>query len=135
MCLTCCKPLADDQRTAYTSALFGLDFPLRVEPAVFAWAGRLSGDYTGGLWEFYALSNGGFYMAPRTDEPYMVRCENGFAGELSADGFGIAVCLYAYSQLSFAAGAAAEICAEQYHLLREHALSHGESASISAATN
>ena len=133
MCLTFCKPLADDQRVAYTAALFGLDFPLRIEPTIFAMAGHLSADYTGGLWEFYALSNGGFYMAPKTDEPFMVRCENGFAGQLSSEAFGIAVCLYAYSELSFTESAVAVTCAEQYHLVREHALDHREAGVIMAA--
>ena len=106
---------------------------MRVEPAIFNIAGRLSADYTGGLWEFYALSNGGFYMAPKTDEPFDVHCENGFEGRLSACAFGITVCLYAFSHLSFKGGPFAETCAEQYHLLRQHMLDHRESQSILAA--
>ena len=48
MTCTCCKPLSDAQRVSYTASLFGFDFPLRVEPLVFATARRLAIDYEGG---------------------------------------------------------------------------------------
>lgn len=51
-----------NQRIHVTSTLFGLDFPLRLEPCVFGLARQLSEDYRGGLWEFHVLSNSGFYM-------------------------------------------------------------------------
>ena len=134
MTCTCCQPLSDSQRTDYPASLFGpIDFPFRVEPTIFDFAGQLSADYSGGLWEFYALSNGGFYMAPKTDEPFDVRAENGFEGRLSACAFGMTVCLYAFSHLAFADGSFAETCAEQYHLLREHMLDHREAQAILAA--
>jgi len=133
MTCTCCQPLSESQRIDYPAALFGVAFPFRVEPAVFNIARQLSRAYDGGLWDFYALSNGGFYMAPQTDEPFDVRAENGFEGRLSACAFGITVCLYAFSHLSFEAGPAAETCAEQYHLLREHMLDHREAQLILAA--
>jgi len=133
MTCTCCQPLSESQRIDYPAALFGVAFPFRVEPAVFNIARQLSRAYDGGLWDFYALSNGGFYMAPQTDEPFDVRAENGFEGRLSACAFGITVCLYAFSLLSFEGGVLGETCAEQYHLLREHMLDHRESPSILAA--
>lgn len=44
---------------------------------------------------------------------------------------GITACLYAYSQLSFTAGPDfAELCADQFHLLREYALDHPEAEAI-----
>ena len=133
MCLTCCKTLSDAERVTYPAAIFGAAFPFVVEPTVFAIAERLSVDYRGGLWEFYALSNGGFYMALQSDESFRVHCENGLEGRLSAEAFGITVCLYAYSQLSFGEGAGAERCAEQFHLLREHMLERREAGAILAA--
>ena len=93
----------------------------------------MSADYDGGVWEFYALSNGGFYMAPQTDEPFDVRAQNGFEGRLSACAFGMTVCLYAFSHLSFEGDSTAAAFAEQYHLLREHMLDHPEAQSILAA--
>ena len=123
----------DGCRVAHTAGLFGVDFPLRLEPTVFAMAGRLSSEYRGGLWQFYALCNGGFYMAPDSAANFEVRCENGFEGQLSADALGITACLYAYSHLSFGGGDFAGKCAEQYHLLREFMLDHAEAAVILAA--
>ena len=127
--------LDDARRVSVPAALFGAHFAARVEPYVFGIARTLSRDYDGGYWEFYALSNGAFYMAPAGDGRFNVRCENGFEGELSADAFGIACCLYCYSHLSFAGpDALARECARQYHLLREYALAgHGEARAILAA--
>ena len=129
------RSLGDEQRVDVTSTLFGLDFPLRLEPCVFGLARRLSKDYQGGLWHFHVLSNGGFYMAPDLDSSFAVSADNGFEGPLSPDAFGIVVSLYAYSGLSFAGDAFAQICAEHYHLLRAFALDHAEVGSIMAATD
>lgn len=122
-------------RVKVTSRLFGNDFPFRLEPSIFGIAGQLSKDYDGGYWNFHRLSNGGFYMAPEHDKPFAVMADNGFEGQLSAEAFGIVVCLYAYSGLSFGGDRLAEVCAEHYHLLRAFALDHPESRSILAATD
>jgi hypothetical protein len=76
-------------------------------------------------------------VGPAGGEVFRARCGNGYEGELSADAFGIACCLYAYSHLSFAGpDALAEECARQYHLLREWMLSgHAEARAILAATD
>ena len=122
------------RRTAVTSELFGLNFPMKLEPLIFNLTDHISDNYAGGYWDFYILSNGGFYMSPRNDEPFNVSCENGFEGQLSADAMGIVVCLYAYTHLSFCGqNGFDEICSEQYHLLREFALDHHESRVIFSA--
>ena len=87
----------------------------------------------GGYWEFYSLSNCGFYMAPKSDSIFHVSCENGFEGNLSADALGITACLYAYSHLSFSDDDFAETCARHYHLLREYMLEHSEVGGILGA--
>ena len=125
--------IAANQRVSFTARLFGLSFSLRLEPAIFNIAGNLASEYDGGFWEFYKLSNGGFYMAPASDKQFRVSAENGFEGELSADVFGIVCCLYAYSNLSFDDGAFAETCAEQYHWVREFALGNKDAGSIMQA--
>ncbi len=128
--------LNDTQRLEVPAKLFGIRFPLYVESFAFDTAGSLSEAYTGGYWNFYSLSNGAFYMAPSQDEPFKVVCENGFEGLMSADAFGITVCLYAYSQLSFSGNPEfAATCAEQYHLLREYMAEHAEVGAILAATD
>ena len=127
--------IASNQRISHTARLFGLNFPMRLEPTIFNIAGNLANQYDGGFWEFYKLSNGGFYMAPASDEQFSVSADNGYEGSMSADALGITACLYAYSHLSFGDGAFAETCAEQYHLLREFALDHGEAGSIMQMTD
>jgi hypothetical protein len=126
----------EEQRLAITEKLFGVHFPLRLEPFIYTITERLTRDYNGGYWEFYTLSNSGFYMAPVGDRHYHVICENQFEGDLSADALGITACLYAYSNLSFAGpDAFADICFDQYHWLREYMMEHPEVGTILGATD
>ena len=118
-------------RISLTAKLFGIWFPLNIEPAIFAIAGNIAPEYSGAYWAFYQLSNGGFYMAPDIEKQYAVSCINGYEGSLSADALGITACLYAYSHLSFSSNQAlAEVCARHYHYLREFMLEHAETGSI-----
>jgi len=123
----------ESRRLSIAATLFGHRFPLQLEPAIYQFAEFLSGDYRGGYWHFYTLSNGGFYMAPAGERRFAVSAENGYEGELSGDALGVTVCLYAYSHLSFREGNFAESCARYYHQLREFALEHPEAAAILAA--
>jgi len=126
----------DRQRADFVDALFGINFPMQLEPCIFAIASELSSDYHGGYWHIYALGNGGVYLAPDDDARFTVRCENDFDGVMSADAFGLTVCLYAFSRLSFVAkGKIAEVYARHYHLLREYAMDHAEVTAIIAATD
>jgi hypothetical protein len=124
----------EKQRIQHTADLFGILFPLSIEPTVYSFASSIATEYNGAYWEFYALSNGGFYMAPSSEESYQVSCENGYEGTLSADALGITVCLYAYGHLSFSNNQAfAELCANQYRSLRDYMLQHQEVRAILSA--
>jgi hypothetical protein len=127
-----CQLVSDSQRLSHTEKLFGLAFPLAIEPAIYTFADHLAEDYQGGYWHFYTLSNGGFYMAPMADKPFQISCDNGYEGQLSADAFGIICCLYAYSHLSFSNKPAtlSPLCTKQFHWLRDYALDHAESGAI-----
>ena len=125
----------ESERLTIVDGIFGIAYVLKLEPAVFSIAEALAEEYTGGFWEFHALSNSGFYMSPRLDNAVPVSCENGYEGKLSPDAFGITACLYAYSELSFGGTSMAQICAQQYHLLREYAAEHPEAAAILRATD
>jgi hypothetical protein len=126
----------EDQRLSITERLFGIHFPLRIEPTVFSITERMTKDYTGGYWDFYTLSNGGFYLAPSSDDRvFHVTCDNMFESDLSADALGITACLYAYSNLSFANGRFARVCACHYHRLREFMFEHPEVKEILQATD
>ena len=126
--------LSDQQRIDLPAKLFGAAaFPFKVEPTIFDMAGTLSTEYQGGYWDFYRLSNGGWYMSPSSETIYTVSSMNGYTGKVTADALGITACLFAFSHLSFGRDAVAEVCAEQYHLLREFAMDHPEAMAILAA--
>ena len=125
----------EDQRLSITEKLFGIHFPLRLEPVIYGITDRMAQDYTGGYWEFYTLSNGGFYMAPSGDEVFHVTCDNMFEGDLSADALGITACLYAYSHLSFSNGRFARVCAAHFYHLREYMFEHESARQIIQATD
>ena len=129
-----CQKVADKHRIKHTANIFGIYFPLNFEPTVYNITRDIAHEYNGDYWEFYGLSNGGFYMAPHSDAIYQVECENGFEGKLTADALGIAACLYAYSHLSFSNNSKlAEVCGSQYHLLREYMFTHKEATLILSA--
>ena len=62
------------RRMSVTGKYFGLHFPLQIEPMVYGITERMATDYKGGYWDFYTLSNGGFYMAPCSDKSFNVCC-------------------------------------------------------------
>ena len=125
----------EDQRLGITQRLFGVHFPLRMEPIVYGVTERKADDYKGGYWHFYTLSNGGFYMAPSGDEVFHVTCDNMYEGDLSADALGITASLCGFSHLSFSDGRFARVCACHYHRLREYMLDHPEAMAILGATD
>jgi hypothetical protein len=125
-------PLPEWKRLAFLPRFFGRYF-VRGENLVYAWLSRLASEYRGGLWQFYELSNGGFYLAPLLERPLTVRVDgNGYDGVMSADAAGVVACLFALGQLAHeldgtSAGAA---LSEHYHRLREYALDHLEAPAI-----
>ena len=125
----------EDQRIDVVERHFGMAFPLQLEPVVYGITDRMAGEYTGGYWDFFTLSNGGFYMAPAEDRVFHVKCQNMYEGDLSADALGITSCLYAYSNLSFSLSDIAREYARHYHLLREYSMEHAEVRAILGATD
>ena len=121
------KLLSTAERVNYPARLFGHHFPLQIEPNIYNMAGRLSADYNGGYWDMYDLEPG-FLMVPPEGQ-YRVSAENGARVILGEEAFGLTVCLYTYSLLSFRL----EVCIAQFHRLREVALDHSEAAGIMSA--
>lgn len=120
-----------NDRIHTTAKFFGDFFPLRLEPFIYHTASRLSADYDGGYWDFYTIKEDCFLMCPDTKETLKLECPNQFAGTVSADAFGIIVCLYAYSHFSFdCRQESAKVCAWMYYLLKEHAAGHPECEAI-----
>jgi hypothetical protein len=121
----------EHQRTSHTAHLFGQAFPLLLEPTVYGWASRLSPDYSGGYWQFFHVSNGGFCMAPEADHAFRVIADNCYEGRLSADAFGIVTCVYSYSHLSFIDNhSMAQVFAQHFHWLRDYLLDQPEAEDI-----
>ncbi|MGE9806284.1 antirestriction protein, partial [Escherichia coli] len=61
---------------------------LMLEPRIFAWMDRFCADYSGGIWQFYTLSNGGAFMAPDAegdDKWHLFNGMNGNGAEMSAE--------------------------------------------------
>ena len=128
--------IPEQDRLNFTAKLFGVHYPFKLEPLIFQTADSLSTEYDGGFWEFYSLSNGGFYMAPVADKPYLIESPNGHVCYLSPDAFGITCCLFAYSMLSFEGTPGFSVkCAEHFHLLREYMLDHAEAGGILGAVD
>lgn len=102
------------------------------EGTVYDFMRRFAADYDGGYWQFYELSNGGFYMAP-DGRPFRFSIDtNGYEGEMSADAAGITVCLFACSHLSFRYSED-NVFGDHFHFLREFAAEHAEASAIFAA--
>lgn len=118
------------QRVACLPKYFGAGLVMmEAEAHVFGHLRSLCTGYQGAYWEFYELSNGGFYMAPRLEGPLAIRVEgNGFSGEVSADAAGIVATLFTLSYLSFKYQDRPEgdRCSDHYHHLRAFAYDHPE---------
>lgn len=125
-------PVADEQRVEFWPQHFG-NIPqwITLELQVFAWMDRFCADYSGGIWSFYSLSNGGAFMAPETDSDAfwsLFNTMNGNATDMSAEAAGIAVCLVAYSH--HACRTECDAMTEHYWRLRDYALNHAECSAI-----
>lgn len=106
-------------------------YALWVESMTFEWARRIDEAYNGGHWEFYNLSNGGFYMATQGQNKRSISTPNGYASEVSADAAGIIASLYALCEL--ANRTEDDLLIEKYHQLRDYARLHVEREEILAA--
>lgn len=125
-------PVPDEQRMEFWPHHFG-NIPqwITLEPQVFAWMDRFCADYSGGIWNFYSLNNGGAFMAPETDSDAfwsLFNAMNGNAADMSAEAAGIAVCLVAYSH--HACRTECDAMTEHYWRLRDYALNHPECNAI-----
>lgn len=106
---------------------------MRGESLVYAWLRRLSEDYNGGFWNYYELSNGGFYLAPELTGRLCLEVDgNGYSGELSADAAGIVATLFTLGQLAAdnQSTDVADVLIDRYHFLRDFARDHAEAAEI-----
>ncbi|MCE0813567.1 antirestriction protein [Buttiauxella sp. S04-F03] len=120
----------DEYRASFWPQHFGtIPQWILLEPRIFAWLDRMCADYSGGIWNFYTLSNGGAFMAP-DDETLCSLCNplNGNSAEMSSEAAGITVCLLTYSH--HACRTENDAMTEHYYRLRDYALNHPECRAI-----
>ena len=86
-------------------------------------------EYEGGLWDFYSLSNGGFYMS--LDHDSLLRMQwatNAFSGTMSPDAAGIAVSMAVQNRFAWTVDP--DRYSQYYFALRNYAIQHEEAPSI-----
>ncbi|MEG5742917.1 antirestriction protein [Enterobacter hormaechei] len=120
----------DEQRIDFWPRHFGtIPQWITLEPRIFAWMDRFCEAYSGGIWSFYTLSNGGAFMVPDADDNWhMFNSMNGNGAQMSAEASGIAVCLIEYSH--HACRTECYAMTEHYYRLREYAMQHPEAHAI-----
>src|SRR5690606_10669927 len=99
------------------------------ERAVFEWMRQLCAAYNGGYWEYYAVSNGAYFMAPGRSEPMRLQWAMNWSDEtISPMAAGVVATLFGICQIleSFPDDG----LAERYHLLRDYAYELPECAAI-----
>lgn len=121
-----------EKRMEFLPRHFGMAKMIFAEQRIYNAMRSLCEDYTGGRWEFYDLSNGGFYMAPDVEgKLHLAWPGNWFSGDMSADAAGIVACLFAINSLLW--DAPSEKLEHAYYALREFAYEHAEAQLILAA--
>ncbi|MGU9944976.1 antirestriction protein, partial [Bordetella avium] len=110
----------DEHRLDFLPTYFGPRLMMRGEALVYGWMRRLAESYNGGFWNYYTLTNGGFYMAPVLGRLRLEVDGNGYSGEMSADAAGIVATLFALGQLAAETQGTDECDAliDRYHWLR-----------------
>ena len=104
---------------------------MKYENMVYGYMNIACTDYDGGLWDFYSLSNGGFFMAFDSDKPLAVEwVDNYFKDTMSAEAASIGVNLFVQNALAWQHPDRAEMLTDHYFQLRDFALEHKEAAKI-----
>ena len=121
----------DQERLNFLPQHVGKQF-LQYELTVYAQMDTFSKDYQGGVWDFYSLSNGGFYMALKSQsDTIRLKClSNDFEDHMTTDAASIGVNLFV--QNHFAWEFQSERFSKLYYHLRDYALEHSEAGKILA---
>ncbi|MGM7757259.1 antirestriction protein [Yersinia enterocolitica] len=126
--------VSDEQRADFWPQHFGrIPQWILLEPRIFSWMDRFCQDYSGGIWNFHTLSNGGAFMAPEAEDGEkwtLLNNMNGNGAEMSTEAAGIAICLIEYSH--HACRTECDAMTEHYYRLRDYALQHSETHAILA---
>lgn len=120
----------ENKRLDFLPKHFGQYF-LRAEQMIFNLICDLSSDYDGGYWDYFELTNGGFFLQPPSrDEGYnILQWGNGYEGVVSEQAAGIIVTMMVINHL----GWKDENFFPYFHKLEEYALNHKEKKEIFSA--
>lgn len=99
---------SEKDRLAFLPSLLGNAFHA-FEKRLYYFANQLVEGYKGGYWDFYKLSNGGFFCQCDSDyrEPFTFNSPNGISHVVTDEVAGIVLCLITLSDLSF-------VCEERF---------------------
>lgn len=123
--------VSENQRLSFLPKYFG-NHMFAAEQGIYNTLSKLCASYHGAYWNYYKLSNGGFYLAPSLDKNLdMVVDSNGYSGTLSADAAGVIVSLYVINHLCWLEES--EPLINRYYLLRDYAAEHTEADEIFSA--
>lgn len=120
---------SDQKREALYATAGTLNATL--ENVVLATMWTIGVDFELGEWNYFELSNGGFYMAPNTEKTVDLACANGFEHEVCANTAGIIVTAMAYSRLALLPNG--ERFNQAYQHLSDFIFQHREAGIIRAA--
>ncbi len=102
---------------------------IQYENLIYAHMRKASKQYDGGYWEYYTLSNGGFYMELQEDERLDMECMgNCYRGEMSAEAASLAVNLCVQNIFAWQVNPAR--FSDTFHNLRHYASQHQEAREI-----
>jgi Antirestriction protein len=129
----------ENHRMAFLPHMFGARRMIPGETMLYHFAGKLSPDYKGGFWNFYRLSEGGYFAAPAAPARLLISVPgNGFEREVSAEAAGVIISLFALGAMADRAAdrgdeGGTDLMTGRYHQLLNFARSHAERAAIMAA--
>lgn len=124
--------VAEADRLDFYPTFFGKYF-MAGENLLYVHADRFVQNYNGGYWNFYTLSNGGFFSAlDTTKEQHLVIPGNGSSERMSAEAAGVTLMLFVLGRLLAARIPENESdrFIDLYHKLRDFALEHAEAQAI-----
>ncbi|WP_456293350.1 antirestriction protein [Pseudomonas sp. AK106] len=127
--------VADDDRLSFLPTFFG-KYYMAGEGLLYAHADKYVKGYKGGFWNFFTLSNGGFFLALNSTQPqHVVIADNYCSEHMSAKAAGVVLTLFVLGRLLAAniPHTESDRFVELYHKLREFALDHPESQAILTA--
>lgn len=128
--VTCTRVEDSEERMNFLPKHVGMRHMMLFEAIVYRFAEMYCEAYNGGMWEFYELSNGAFFMAPSGDEKMLfVNGDNFSEVELSPQAFGVVITCYALSYFANKDGlsdADIEKFGSNYHYVRDFLMDHDE---------